>query len=925
IYFGNGWSPRRVEGKQCPPGFYLLPNKTCIDDNECGGDEYTTEARCGANTECYNSPGSFYCTCKKGYTNQLGTNNFTSRTNCRDIDECETDPCGLHATCTNKFRGFDCGCKDGFVSTTGERIFTNKTKTQCRDIDECESDPCGLNAECTNTFGDFRCRCNDGFVSTTGERTFTDKTSTQCQDIDECYNSDRCGPNATCTNTNGAFNCSCKQGYTTNTGERTLTNRIKTQCQDVDECSDEERPCGHNASCENTLGGFYCTCNRGFIATNGNRTFTNKTQTQCKDIDECMNTLDVCGYNASCYNKPGAFHCTCDGGFVSTNGESHFINKTETQCKELSQNNLNQCSVNNLTAQMSHTMFQTFCSYIYSITNLVDVLPFQEIISNSSDLLMNDSLWKNMEKEQRLLSASIFLQSVENFAIAASLNLPDLGKRAARSKSIDGEVITFRGKNSSALDRASLKAKGNMLHIYRQTVIGGKSTGTDFASAAFIVYQNMDSILNGSIFNHSSDGGNPKPFQLISNVVSAVISNMDGQRLSPAVNITLAHTKKPIGFGEMFCVHWIYVAGKGYWSPNGCNKSEPIRKHTQCRCNHLSTLALLMSPVMLPVDLPVHDDVINIISNIGLCVSLVCLGITIVTFAIFPSLQNVILNVIHLHLCLSLFLAELLFIVGLTKTRNRVMCGIIAGFLHYFFLAAFFWMFLEAVQLCHMIRNIRNLRAPHLEKIQKYMYFWGYGGPAVIVIISAAVNPDGYGSHIFCWLSTDNGLVWSFLGPVCLIIAINTVVFFAILYILKQEIAKRDTRVSKLQDTRMITCKAFAQVFLLGCTWIFGFVKIPGDPGVMNNIFSLVNSFQGTVIFILLCVLNPKVRAEYRKQFAKMCKAKCTKASSQDENTTTSPQDENTTTSPQDENTTCCKDIKAMGPSFSDTISRVAI
>ncbi|XP_060710956.1 adhesion G protein-coupled receptor E4-like [Hemiscyllium ocellatum] len=211
-----------------------------------------------------------------------------------------------------------------------------------------------------------------------------------------------------------------------------------------------------------------------------------------------------------------------------------------------------------------------------------------------------------------------------------------------------------------------------------------------------------------------------------------------------------------------------------------------------------------------------------------------------------------------------------------------VMCGIIAGFLHYLFLAAFVWMFLEGVQLFLMVRNIRNLRVPHSEKVEKFMYLLGYGVPAAIVVISAAVDHDGYGSPRHCWVSIKRGFIWSFLGPVCLIIVINTALYFTILLILKREVSKQDTKVSKLQNTRMLTFKAIAQVFILGCTWIFGLFQFQEQPGVMTYLFTIINSFQGTFIFILLCMLNPKVRAAYSNYFNSKCKAMDTKPSEED-------------------------------------------
>lgn len=45
---------------------------------------------------------------------------------------------------------------------------------------------------------------------------------------------------------------------------------------------------------------------------------------------------------------------------------------------------------------------------------------------------------------------------------------------------------------------------------------------------------------------------------------------------------------------EVFCVHWKFIDGKGTWSQDGCTVLRTIPNHTICRCDHLSSFALLM-------------------------------------------------------------------------------------------------------------------------------------------------------------------------------------------------------------------------------------------------------------------------------------------------------------------------------------------
>ncbi|ROL51140.1 Adhesion G protein-coupled receptor E1, partial [Anabarilius grahami] len=106
--------------------------------------------------------------------------------------------------------------------------------------------------------------------------------------------------------------------------------------------------------------------------------------------------------------------------------------------------------------------------------------------------------------------------------------------------------------------------------------------------------------------------------------------------------------------------------------------------------------------------------------------------------------------------------------VNLTFSHLEVGCAVVAGVLHYFFLASFCWMCLEGVQLFRMVVLVFNTTLRPI-----YMIAAGYGVPAVIVAISATVNPSGYGTQGYCWLNIQDGFIWSFYGPVCAIIIVR--------------------------------------------------------------------------------------------------------------------------------------------------------
>ncbi|XP_045048542.2 adhesion G protein-coupled receptor E2 isoform X2 [Desmodus rotundus] len=269
-----------------------------------------------------------------------------------------------------------------------------------------------------------------------------------------------------------------------------------------------------------------------------------------------------------------------------------------------------------------------------------------------------------------------------------------------------------------------------------------------------------------------------------------------------------------------------------------------------------------------------EDPALAVITYVGLSLSLLCLLLAALTFLLCKAIQSPSTS-LHLQLCICLFLAHLLFLTAINRTEHKVLCAIIAGAFHYLYLASFTWMLLEGLNLFLTAHNLTVVNYSSMSRfMKKFMFPVGYAVPAVIVAISAASRPHLYGTPARCWLHTQQGFVWTFLGPVCIIISINLAFFLMTIWILKSKLSLLNSDVSTLQNTRTLTFKAMAQLFILGCTWCLGILQLDPAAHAMAYLFTIINSLQGVFIFLVYCLLSKQVWEQYRQWFKEIKKTK---------------------------------------------------
>ncbi|KAF4073669.1 hypothetical protein AMELA_G00246080 [Ameiurus melas] len=708
--------------------------------------------------------------------------------------------------------------------------------TSCIDDNECENrELCGLNATCNNTQGSYYCQCVTGFWINKDKVNFTADEGVECRDINECLELNNiCGPNAQCRNSIGSYNCTCLPGFVASNGQERFNASQNVTCKDIDECFNPSI-CGPNADCINTNGSYYCTCHSGFVVRNGQERFNASQNVRCKDIDECFNP-SICGPNAECSNTDGSYYCTCHSGFVSSNLKEKFNKSQIVTCNELECNRLQSGSLSGqiplelkeILTELSSTCKQTGATGEAMLQILTEAL---------DGFLSKDPLTDN-----KIITA--LFEVVEN-------TLPLIGQLlvggniSQLSTHTRVEILSQR-RPTAPRGTFSLSTNDVQFSSLWETATGDSYLG--FTSASLFEYKNF-----GSAHVNSSDSGgkiSAGQFQLNSKVVTIAVPNANTAHLEKPITLNFSHLQEAVR--NISCVFWDSKLEGGAWSNQGCSMVQSSANYTVCSCSHLSSFAVLMALYEME-----NVFELQLITWIGLSLSLICLLICILTFWLVRAIQST-RTTIHLHLCISLFLADFIFLVGISQTENKVGCGVVAGLLHFFFLAVFCWMCLEGVQLFRMVVLVF-----HTTLSRGYLMAAGYGVPALIVIISASVNYSGYGTSRYCWLNLENGFIWSFFGPVCIIIVVNAVFFLITVSKLAQKFNSLNPDLSNLRKIKTFTITAIAQLCVLGTMWIFGCFQFDEGTLVMSYIFTILNSLQGVLVFIMHCLLSKQVRDEY--------------------------------------------------------------
>ncbi|XP_044850438.1 adhesion G protein-coupled receptor E2-like isoform X2 [Mauremys mutica] len=769
--------------------------------------------------------------------------------------------CPANAKCVNSTH---CTCLDGY-QPSGNRFFTDPTEP-CDDINEClgPSPPhCGHNTSCTNVPGSYYCTCTDGYEPSSGKAKFTLANENSCQDIDECQGLSPadCGPHANCTNRPGTYYCTCIDAYEPSSGKAKFTHVSENSCRDIDECQRNATICEPHGNCINMPGRYMCTCSWGFGKSQMDRAKI------CTDIDECNKTPDICGPKATCINTIGSYRCECRAGYVPSN-------RNTTLCQELTCPLLlgddNSAGAKNLLGSSQAQVGRLCKAELEELKQMNSqnaegkLQGFLNILEKQINLVGQQS--ESVEWRHRI--ATELMALVEKLLRTLALTVHDRISIASPSGTELGLAVRQAGNQSQ--ETVTLQQSKTQMDLKWAGAPGQKNEG--FTLAGLLTYQGMSPILDGAgrveapewdeigrTGKWAQEPGRPS-YRVLSPVVSAFISDPNPQALGLSVSIRFSHPvpeKKPDL--RLLCAYW--EPGSRRWATDGCTLQKLNATITRCQCNHLTSFAVLMAFY----ELEEATLSFNIITYVGLTLSLLCLFLAILTFLLCRSIRNVSTS-LHLQLCLCLFPADLLFLTVVTRPGSQVACAVIAGLLHYLFLACFSWMFLEGLHLFLTIWNLKVVNYTSASRFKKrFMYPFGYGFPALVVAISAAVNPGGYGTSTHCWISLERGFRWSFLGPVCAIILINITFFALTLWILRNRLSSLNADVSTVRDHRLLTFKAIAQLFILGCTWSLGLLQVGPAGTVMAYLFTIVNSLQGAFIFLVHCLLNRQVREEYRR------------------------------------------------------------
>ncbi|XP_057182444.1 adhesion G-protein coupled receptor G7-like [Triplophysa rosa] len=327
------------------------------------------------------------------------------------------------------------------------------------------------------------------------------------------------------------------------------------------------------------------------------------------------------------------------------------------------------------------------------------------------------------------------------------------------------------------------------------------------------------------------------------------------------------------------CVFWDYT--ERHWSTEGCNKILTPSGGVECKCNHTTNFAVLMS---YKADYQ-YSEALNWISILGCSMSLVGLVLTVLYQIQTRKSRGTNSTVVLVNICVCMTVFYLIFMFAInnpvqhkdqSKSLKNVVpasdwyqeldegpCTPVTALLQYFLLATFTWNIMYAAHVFFLIRNAVN--GPPAGFLA-FAITAGWGLPALIVGISLGTtysfkDPLGYRQEEFCWLASldkegrfdpKRPMLWGFLLPLAVMLSFNIVVL--VYFSLTICCAKPNLKSSRMTPLKKKILSSFSLAVVLGLSWVIGyFVLITHDKTlyiILSALFCLCNTTQGVQICV---------------------------------------------------------------------------
>ncbi|XP_075776135.1 adhesion G protein-coupled receptor B1 isoform X4 [Pelodiscus sinensis] len=508
-----------------------------------------------------------------------------------------------------------------------------------------------------------------------------------------------------------------------------------------------------------------------------------------------------------------------------------------------------------------------------------DVQNFVQIISN---LLSEENRDKWEEAQMMGPNAKELFRLVEDFIDVIGFRMKDFRDSYQVT---DNLVLSIHKLPANAATDISFPMKGwrgmvdwartseDKVTISKSILSTGLAETDD--SSVFVVgtvlYRNLGSILslqrNATVLN--------------SKVISVTVKPSPRSLLTP-LEVEFSHLYN--GTTNQTCILWDEAdvssssssSQLGAWSWRGCRTVPVDSFRTKCLCERLSTFAILaqlssdmnMEKVLVPsVTLIVGCGVSSLTL---LLLIIIYVSVWSLNFLASDSTRWVLVclclgsesryirserSVILINFCLSIISSNALILIGQTQTRNKVICTLVAAFLHFFFLSSFCWVLTEAWQSYMAVTGrLRN------RIIRKRFLCLGWGLPALVVAISVGfTKAKGYGTVNYCWLSLEGGLLYAFVGPAAAVVLVNMVIG---ILVFNKLVSKDGITDKKLKERAGASLWSSCVVLpLLALTWMSAVLAITDRRSALFQIlFAVFDSLEGFVIVMVHCILRREVQ-----------------------------------------------------------------